>query len=186
MLAFCVGDPAGTETAQRPACGLFTHGLGRFEQLERAGGGVPVVALHAAGGVLRDGYAGDGAAGTAVLAAEATRVHHDLVAGAGVEAAAVGVLDAGVGGESRLFGAARQRDAVFAGERVDVVEAEREIAFELAELACIGQAGEGIFTGDLRKRHGAADELGDGIFGEVRGRGGGDALAVEDPQPDAA
>ena len=89
---------------------------------------VPVVALHLAVLRLRDGDGGDRCVGAAVFADESARVGQDFAAGGGVEAASVGVLDAGVGGERGGLGAAGVVDPLIAGKRVDVFVVKVEVA----------------------------------------------------------
>ena len=54
------------------------------------------------------------------------------------------------------------------------------------ELSGFGQAGEGVFFGDMGQGQGAFDELADAVGGEVAGRGGGGACAEKDAQAEAA
>ncbi len=89
---------ARAETLQGTAGGLLADCRGVLQQAGGAGGGVPVVALHAAVGFVGDGLGGESAVAAAVLAGEAARVHQDLVRGCGVEVASAGVLDASVEG----------------------------------------------------------------------------------------
>ncbi len=58
-------NAAGAEAAEGAASGFFADGLGRFKLGERERGGVPVVALHLAVGVLGDGDGGDAAVAAA-------------------------------------------------------------------------------------------------------------------------
>ncbi len=109
---FLRGDAARAEAAEGAARGFVADGFGVFELGGGAGVRVPVVALHVAVFVLRDGRGGEAAVAAAVFAEEAAGVHHDLVGGGGVEVAAAGVLDAGVVGECGGFGAAGDLDAL--------------------------------------------------------------------------
>ncbi len=120
------GNAARAEAAKRALGGDAADGLGALEQLGRARGGVPEVALHGAAGVLRDGGDGEAAVAAAVLAGEAARVHHEAMQGAGVEVRAGGVLDARVVCQRRGFAAAGDVDALGGRDRVDVIEVECE------------------------------------------------------------
>ena len=125
---------ARAEAAERAFGGDLADFLGSVEFAQRAGDGVPVIALHGAIVGLGDGDRGDRAIRAAVFADEAVGVGEDFVSGGGVEGSAVGVLDARIEIERGFFGAAGVVDAVGAGERVDVFVIEIEIARELAEL----------------------------------------------------
>ncbi len=156
-------DLARAEALQSAACGFAADLFGVFEFGDGACVREPIVALHVALFVVGDGRCGEAAVAAAVLADEAAGVHHDLVRGCGVEVAAAGVLDAGVVGKGRGFGAAGDLDALGGGHLVDVVEVEVLIFFDLAELVRFGKPGEGIFAGDLRERDGAFDQAGDAL-----------------------
>ena len=180
------GNFARAQAAKGAACGFFADGLGRFEIGQAAGAGPPAVALHLAVGVHGQRRGGDAGVAGAVAAHEAARVGHDLAAGGGVEAAAVGVGDARVGGQGSGFAAARPLDALRAVEGVDVVVVEVQVAGNGAEFGGLGKAGEGVFFGDFGQGHGAVDKLADAVGGQVAGGSGGRAGAEKDAQAEAA
>ena len=92
---------------------------------------------------MASGRSGDAGVAGAVAADEAARVGQNLAAGGGVEAAAVGVGDARIGGERGGFSAARPLDALGAGERVDVVVVEVQVAGEEPNSAVSGRPVKG-------------------------------------------
>ena len=181
------GDAAGAQTAQGTTRGLLADGDGVLEQASGAGGGVPVVALHVAGVVVRDGLGGEAAVGAAILADEAARVHENFVRGCGVKIAAAGVLNAGVAGHGDGLDLARDADAVGGRLLIDVIEVKVLVGgVVLGELGGFGQAGEGIFAGDVGEGDGAVDQAGYRFGREVGGGGAGGPLANEDAQADGA
>ena len=91
-------------------------------------------------GVLGDGSDGEAAVAAAIVAGETLGVDHDSVRGGGIEVSALGVLDAGVGGECSGLGAASELDALGRGQGIDVFEVEVLVTVELAEL--FAQAGQ--------------------------------------------
>ena len=78
---------------------------------------------------------------------EAERVGENFVASGGVERSAFGILDARVGVEGSLFGAASVGDALRPGQRVHVLEIKIEVARKRAE-SC---AARGVRQTGLRR-----------------------------------
>ena len=74
------------------------------------------------------GHSRDRTVRPAVFADEAVGVRQHFSAGGGVERSAFGVLDARIGIERGLFGAARVLDALGAGQRVNVFVIKIEVA----------------------------------------------------------
>src|SRR5581483_7180567 len=158
----------------------------RLEFGERAGDGEPVITLHRGAFLLRDGHGGHGAIRALVAADETVGVGEDLDAGSGIEAAAVGVMNAGIDADGRLFGAAGVVDAVGGGERIDVVVIEIEIGFDLTELFGLRNGRERIFGRDAGEVERGADHLIDAGGGKIAGPGAGGALSEEDANTDGA
>src|SRR5208282_3230318 len=131
------------------AGGFFSYLLGRVEFCQTARHGIPVIALHAALLVLRDGYRRDRTVRPAVFADKSVRIRQHFSAGGGVERSAFGVLDAGIGVERGLFGATRVLDALGAGQRVNVLVIKMEIAGERSEFAGFGNSRVRVFGTDL-------------------------------------
>ena len=178
---------ARAEALQGAASGLLTDGDGVLQQAGGAGGGVPVVALHAAVGFVGDGLGGEATVAAAKLTGEAARVHEDLVRGCGVEVATAGVLDAGVEGEGCGLDGAGDLDAVGGRLLVDVVEVEvLGSGVVLAEVGGFGQAGEGVLAGDAGESDGSGYQALDALGRKIRGGGAGGAKADEDTQADGA
>ena len=175
---------ARAEAAKRALGGDFADVLGRLEAIQAAGDRVPVVALHGAFFILRDGDGGDGAIRPAIFADEAERVGEDFVAGGGVETSAFGILDARVGIERGFFGAASVGDALLAGQRVHVAGIKIEVAGERAELRGVGESGERIFGSNFRKFERGLQHAVEAVAGEIAGMGAGGALSVEDANAD--
>jgi hypothetical protein len=88
----------------------------------------------------------------AVAAHKAARVGQHLAPGGRVKAAAVGVGDARIGGESRGLSPPRPLDALRPRERVDIVVEKVQIARDGTEFGRLRQAGEGVFLGDFGQR----------------------------------
>ena len=108
----------------------------------------------------------------------------DLPAVGGVERSAFGVVDALVHCKRGLLGAARIVDALLAGERVDVVKVEIEVAADGAKLRRLRQAGVRIFRGDLGERKRGGDHLVEAFGGKVAAVGGSGALPAKDAHAD--
>ena len=110
--------------------------------------------------------------------------------GGGIEVAAGGVLDAGVDGEGGGLAAAGDLDALGGRKVMDIVEVEGEIGairgMVLAELAGVGEAGEGVFAGDAGEVERGLHEAVEGVGGEVRRGDAGDAEAAKDAQAEGA
>ena len=154
---------------------------GVFEQARGAGAGVPVVALHVAVGVLRDGRGGEAAVAAAVLAGEAAGVDHDAVGGGGVEVCAAGVLDAGIEGHGGGLAAAGDLDALgggHAGRRRRSRGAEVGGVVLSRRLTRSGRPAKGSAAGDFGELDGAGDEALDAVGREVGGGGAGGALTA--------
>ncbi len=177
-------DFARAEAAKGALGSDFADVLGRLEAIQAAGDRVPVVALHGAFFILRDGDGGDRAIRPAVFADEAEGVGENFVAGGGVETSAFGILDARVGIERGLFGAAGVGDALLAGQRIDVAGIKIEVAGERAELRGVGESGERIFGSDLRKLERGLQHAVEAVAGEIAGVGAGGALSVEHADAD--
>src|SRR5581483_11534327 len=103
-----------TQPTQRPLGSDFSDLLGRFQFLQRSRNRKPIIALHVAVTVLRDGNSGQRTIGSPIFADEAVRVCQDLMSGGSVERATVGVLNARISVQGRLFGAARILNALLA------------------------------------------------------------------------
>ena len=136
---------ARTQTAQRAAGGFFADLLRRFELGQAARHRIPVVALHVALLVLRDGHGRNRTVRAAILADKAVRIGQHFSAGGGVERSAFGVLDARIGVERGLFGAARVLDALGAGQRVNVLVIKIEVAGKRSEFRGFRNSGVRIF-----------------------------------------
>ena len=142
-------DFARANAPQSALCSDLADLFRRLQLLQRHRHRVPVVALHRGAFDLRDRHRRNRAVGAAVVADESMGVGQDLVADGGVEGAAFGIDDAGIGIERGLLGAAGVVDAVGCRERVDIVVVETEIAVEFAELRRFGNSGERVLAGDL-------------------------------------
>src|SRR5579863_9615591 len=114
------------------------------------------------------------------------RVGEDFVAGGGVERSAFGILDAWIEIERGFFGAARVVDAIRARQRINVFVIEVEIARELAQLRCVGNAAERVFRSDLRKLECGLHHTIEAGWGEIAGVGAGGTLPSEDSYADGA
>src|SRR5271168_2268099 len=165
------GHAPSSKTAQCTAGGFLPDCLWRLEIGEAAGTGRPGVALHFSACVRGKWHSGDAAVAATVFAEKTARVDQDAVAGSGIEVSALRVGDTRIVGKSGGFGTAGLLYTLGGGKRVDILEVEVKIAFQLAEFGCLGQAGKGVLFGDTGQGHGSGDKLGDAIGSEVAGGG---------------
>jgi len=175
---------ARAQTAERALGGYPAHLFGGFQPAQSARYGEPIISLHRAVFVLRNGNRGNRAVRPAIFADETVRVGENLVAGGGVERSAFGILDAGIEIECSFFGAAGVVDSIWAGQGIHVFVVKVEIAFERAELRRVGNPPEWIFGCDLGKLKGGLDHAVKAGGGEIAGMGAGCALSIEDSHAD--
>ena len=177
---------ARAEASQGAASGFSSDLFRRVELRQAARHRIPVIALHAAAGVLRNGHHCDRTVRPPVFADKAVRIRQHFSAGGGVERSALGVLDAWVGVEGSLFGAARVLDALGAGQRVNVLVIKMEVARKRSELAGLGNARVRIFGTDLRQFERRLQHALDTGGGKIAGIGAGRALSEKDAHTDGA
>ena len=124
---------------------------GAAKQLCGTRAGVPVVALHPVR-VLRDGRAGEATIGALIGPLKAARVHNRALGVAGIEASALGVLDARVKAERSRFAAAGGVDTLGGRDRVDIIEEEvLRAGIMRAERFPLRQSGKGVHAGNARE-----------------------------------
>ena len=122
------GNPPRPQPPQRPPRRLLAHRLGRFEIPDAPRPRPPAVALHLAVVVPRQRRGGDSRIAGAIAAQKSARVGQHLPPGRSVEAAAIGIGDAGVGLQRRRLRSPRPFDPLRPGQRIHVVEVEVQIA----------------------------------------------------------